>query len=201
MGTIGPRCALLGVIVGLVALASVARAGSNGFGLVPGARIGVVRGSFDGSETMPGAQSGWGRSTEVHVDGLRTFSRDRRAIGLSLSVLSLKHGDFDSSVPSAADAFEHSGIGLSLMLSTVVGRMNVLTVRAGLVDGETNTGAGEIDGALKRFGVQATRIFKAASFLHVAGHVAIDYFTKGNGTRGYDAFSIVVGGTFVFVRE
>jgi hypothetical protein len=188
------------VIASIVATAGSAHADSNGFGFVPGARIGAVRGSFDGTAEMPEAQSGWGYTHEFHVDVLRTFDRDRRALGLSVGWMTQTHGSFsedDVAVPSGADAFKHVGPGFSLMLTTMIKGRNSLTARAGWVAGKTETGAGPIDATLKRYGLELTRIFASAVTLF-AGQIAIEYFTFADETRRYVALAVVLGGTFVF---
>lgn len=171
------------------------RSYSTRWGLVPGIRIGAVRGSFDGTIATPATQSAWGYTTELHLDLIRTFGNDRRAIGFSLGHLSQTHRP-DDLMPSATD-FEHSGTSATVFLSTVLSGRKSLAARVGIVGGETTTGLGAIDGNLKRFGLELTHVSTFAKLIDVATHVSAEYFTGGE-ERSYSALSLVLGATFAF---
>jgi len=176
-------------------VASADSASSSQWGLVPGLRIGAVRGSFDGTAAMPAKQSGWGYTTEFHVDVIRTFSNDRRAIGLSLGYLSQTHRP-DDLMPAASD-FEHSGVSATAFLSTVISDRNSVSARLGLAGGDTTTGLGAVAGNLTRFGLELTHVSTFADIIDVATHASVEYYTGGD-DRAYSAFAIVLGATFAF---
>jgi hypothetical protein len=178
MVNLGLRCALIVAVAGVSTVAHADKP-SGGFGFVPGVRAGAVRGAFDD-------QSGWGYSTEVHLDAQRTFGGDRWALALSVGILGHKH-----------DAFDHEGLGASLKLMRSIGWRTWATARAGFVSGRTETGPGPIEATFTRYSIEAARMFKT-NVTHVAGHVAVEYMTGEDGDRGYDALALVVGATFVF---
>jgi hypothetical protein len=187
----------VGAVVGTPAIAAADRGLGNPWGFVPGLRIGALRGSFDGTAAMPASQGGWGYTTEFHCDLLRTFDRDRRAIGLSLGYLSQTRTSDDVTVADPS-TFEHSGLSATAILSTVLRGRNSLSARVGVVGGETTTAAGRIDGSLTRFGIELTHVSTYADIIDVASHVSVEYFTSGGGDRTFTAVALVVGATFAF---
>jgi hypothetical protein len=172
-------------------------AGQNGWGLVPGVRIGAVRGTFTGTTALPGTQAAWGHTLELHVDLLKTFGHDQRMYGVSLGYLNQSNNGWFVSSRLGAQTFDHSGLSLTALLGTVLGEHNSLSVRAGLVSGTTATLPGSIGGTLWRLGAELTRVKTVGNF-DFATHVALEYFTSSADGRSYHAVAIVLGETFAF---
>jgi len=171
--------------------------GSTGtpWGLVPGFRIGAVHGSFEGAAGAPEG-SGWGYTTEFHLDLIRTFGGDRRAIGFSLGYLSQTRNSDDVTMPDA-NTFQHSGVAATVMLSSVLGGRTSISARAGLVSGDTSTGAGQIAGSLTRLGIEVTHVSTFADIIDVASHLSLERFGGGD-DREFTAIAVVLGATFAF---
>lgn len=161
--------------------------GRNGWGLVPGYRYGLVRGSFDGATTTGGAeaQTTWGRSSEFHLDFLQTFARDRHAYGVSLGYLS-------QSSDRGAGHFENAGLCATGILSTVLGGRNSVALRAGVVSGPTSTAGGDISATMLRGGGELTHVF-SIYFMDIGAHFAVEYFRAAEGGRTYQATALVLG--------
>lgn len=178
----------------MLAAGGVAYADGNGWGLVPGLRIGSVHGSFDGTAAMPDAQASWGHTTELHLDLLKTFGDDRRMYGVSLGYLSQSNDGWVVAAPADAHTFDHTGVSLTAILGTVIGGQNSASLRAGVVSGRTTTLPGPIEGALWRVGGEVTHV-STIGWLDLATHVAVEYFTGGKDDRHYHALAIVLGET------